>query len=378
MGQVSFPISENGISGYEVTFSEEENMNSFEKPSLLKYEPYRITELTDIPEPIPIITINGEIISTVGNLTTISGASKSGKSAFSAPIIAEAIINEGEINDRFEGMAIARNKNNLAVIHIDTEQARHKQQKNLLGILRRANLNRCPDHLLSYNIRQLNIEIYKQVTEEICEAASTKFGGIHLILIDGIADYIKNVNDESESNSIVKFFEELAIKYDAPIIIIVHTNPGGDKERGHLGSQCQRKSESVLSIKMEGEISYLEAKFLRMAGKADIPKLQFRYDKEKGYHIGCGIRSMDSNNKADKKEATLKMLCEKVFAIPKAHSYGEAINLIMEVTEKSRPTAKGIFSEMKESEMIIQATDKRWRLNTNDSDEIGDIGNEPL
>jgi hypothetical protein len=226
MEQVGIPISGNGISGYEVKFSDEEDMNSFEKPSLLKYEPYRITELTDIPEPIPIMTINGEIISTVGNLTTISGASKSGKSAFSAPIIAEAIINDGEINDPFEGMVIARNKKNKAVIHIDTEQARHKHQKNLKGVLRRAKLDKCPDHLLSYNIRQLNIEIYKQVTEGICEAASNKFGGIHLILIDGIADYIKNVNDEGESNSIVKFFEELAIKYDTPIIIIVHTNPG--------------------------------------------------------------------------------------------------------------------------------------------------------
>jgi hypothetical protein len=54
--------------------------------------PYCITESTPIKEPVPVIKINGETISTEANITTISGASKSGKSAITGLIIAGAII----------------------------------------------------------------------------------------------------------------------------------------------------------------------------------------------------------------------------------------------------------------------------------------------
>ena len=49
-------------------------------PNMLDaYEVYRITCHTKIDKPVPVITINNEIISTEGNLTTISGASKAVK-----------------------------------------------------------------------------------------------------------------------------------------------------------------------------------------------------------------------------------------------------------------------------------------------------------
>ena len=76
---------------------------------LLKYEPLRITAEMDIPQPIPVITINGEMISTAGMITTISGESKSGKSAFTGWIIAGAISIDGNINDPLEGLKIQPN-----------------------------------------------------------------------------------------------------------------------------------------------------------------------------------------------------------------------------------------------------------------------------
>lgn len=68
-------------------------------PTLADFEQYRITDSTAIKEPVPVIKINGETISTEGNITTISGASKSGKSAFTGWIIAGAISCDGNIND---------------------------------------------------------------------------------------------------------------------------------------------------------------------------------------------------------------------------------------------------------------------------------------
>ena len=82
-----------------------------------------------------------------------------------------------------------------------------------------------PGLFSSYNIRQLDIDKYAAITTGICQAASVIFNGIHLIVIDGIADYITDVNDAIKSNEVVKYFEELAIMYSTPIVVIVQTHP---------------------------------------------------------------------------------------------------------------------------------------------------------
>jgi hypothetical protein len=334
---------------------------------LKPFERLRITDATAVPPPVPVITINGETISTEGNITTISGASKSGKSAFTGILIAGAISKDGII-DGLDGVQVQPNKKSKAILHFDTEQARHKHQYNLISILRRCEIDHCPDYFLSYNIRGLELNEYAGVTANICAAANEQFGGIHLIVIDGIADYISDVNDPVQSNAIVKYFEELAIKYSAPIIVIVHTNPGSDKERGHLGSQCQRKSESVIIVKTEGDLSFIEPRFLRTAGKGDIPLIQFMYDKNKGYHVGCGIRSNEQAGKDAERIAGIKKICSIVFSGQKAYGYKDAVDSIMKETNKALNTSKGLFAEMKAHEMIIQGADKNWRINASPND----------
>src|SRR6185312_8598119 len=281
-----------------ITFKDiEEEVARLQKELLFDQfiERYRITENTQIDMPVPVITINDEIISTEGNLTIISGASKSGKSAFASILLAGAISVDGII-DGLPYVNVLPNTDKKAIIHIDTEQARHTHQTNFMSILKRANLNDC-DYFLSYNIRQLERAKYMQMTTDICEGALERYKGIHLIVIDGIADFINDVNDVEQSTAIVKYFEKLAIKYRTPIVVIMHTNPGTNKERGHLGSHCQRKCESLLTIKNDGDISFIEAKMLRMAGKDDIPNIQFMYDKSKGYHVDYGVRSLSAEDK---------------------------------------------------------------------------------
>ena len=332
-------------------------------------EAYRITDDTPLPEPVPVITINDEIISTEGNLTTISGASKSGKSAFTSILLAGAISTDGLI-DGLEFVNVQANVTKKAVIHIDTEQAKHKHKNNLRSVIKRANMEKCPDYFSSYNIRQLEVAQYTEITTQICERALRKFGGIHLMVIDGIADFIRDVNDAEQSTAIVKYFEELAIKYQTPIIVIVHTNPGTDKERGHLGSQCQRKCESLLMVKTEGNISFIEPKLLRMAGKANIPAIQFMYDKERGYHVGCGIRSVSVEDKNTTRLNSIKILCQQVFGGQAALSYNHAINAIMQHTNKSRTSAKNLFADMKVHTMIVKGEDKYWRININSNEVV--------
>lgn len=336
-------------------------MSQKQPEALLEFDYLRITDTTDIPPPIPVVTINNEIICTECNMTTISGSSKSGKSAFVGIILAGAISESGNI-DGLEYLEVTPNEKKKAVIHLDTEQARHKHQNNLRTILKRSYLNSCPDYFLSYNIRALDINIYQETTFKICDTANTTFGGIHLIVIDGIADFIADVNETVPANAIVKFFEDLAIKFNCPIITIVHTNPGSDKERGHLGSQCQRKSESLLAIRNEGDISFMEPKLLRMAGKGDVPVLQFAYSKQKGYHIGLGIKPSDDEIKGEKQKLELSALSVKVFGGQKSFKYNDACKEIMEKTGYGLNKSKKLIVEMTNLNLIYQDDAGYYRI----------------
>ena len=358
-----YPLLTHGISEEAPKIVEGIRAEVLSSPSndLTQFDNLRITDKTSIPLPVPIVTINNEIICTECNLTTISGASKSGKSAFTSIILAGAISQTGNI-DGLEGLNVKPNTSGKAVIHFDTEQARHKHQKNLITILDRCGFSNCPDYLLSYNIRALEISCYELMVLQICTAAFLKFKGLHLIVIDGIADFISDVNDPIQANAIVKFFEDLAIKFSCPIITIVHTNPGSDKERGHLGSQCQRKSESVISVKSEGDISFIEPKFLRMAGKGNIPTLQFTYDKEKGYHVGAGIKQSSNEAKVEQNKLIITSIISKVFSGQKSFTYSESVEAIKEASGKGTNKCKEWIVEAQQYGLIFKDTDNRYRL----------------
>jgi len=330
--------------------------------TLEAFEPYRITDSTQIPAPIPILKIAGETISTPEHLTVISGAPKSGKTSFCSILIAGAISQTGEIFDALDLINVLPNRNGLAVLHFETEQAPWKHQANISGILKRAGLDHCPDYFLSYNIRQIPIEELNEFITGVCQAAAAQFGGIFIVFIDGIADLIRDPNDQAESFDIVKFLENIAQEYFCPVVVVLHTNPGSDKERGHLGSQVQRKAEAVLQVKKEGNVSYLDPKLLRHAGD-DIPKIQFQFDPGRGYHVQCSIDNPTDRRAIEKKEK-LEALAAKVFSGQVAYKYGEAIKQIIKHTAKSERTAKDLFSELKAHEIINQGTDENWRKNT--------------
>lgn len=301
------------------------------------YEHLRITD--DKPEEMPeaIVTMHGIPVSTRKNLTLLSGASKAGKTAITSVICAGAIQSKGI--DGCANIEVAENCYEHAVLHVDTEQSRYHHYRNFKSaVLKRAGLPTAPDYYYSYNIRSLNIIEYKTFLDSLFAKAYAMHDGIHLAVIDGAADFIASVNDEIESNSIVSYFEQLAIKYDTTILLVLHVNPGTEKERGHLGSQLQRKCESVLSIKKEGDLSVLEAKLLRGGASGQFTPIYYQFDDNKGYHV-----FMDATDVYGKRSA-LQELANQVFT--KALNYANAVKKIEDTDRCATPTAKRKIKEM--------------------------------
>ena len=63
--------------------------------------------------------------------------------------------------------------------------------------------------------------------------------------------------------SIANLLLKLTTQYDCHILTALHTNPGSDKARGHIGSEIMRKAETVIKVTKDGEVSKVEATYCR-------------------------------------------------------------------------------------------------------------------
>lgn len=322
------------------------------------YKKLRITKESKILQPDPTITIDGAAVASPGNITAISAGPKAGKTALAAILIAKAITKDGEIKE-FNKIKVLPNKDCKAVLHFDTEQSDADQQYLVNSILQRAKFAKTPDHYQSYNFRRLIINDYKEKTENICKLAYMKFGGIYLILVDGIADYIKNVNDEEQADDIVRFYTKLAMEYNCPVIVLVHLNPGTDKERGHLGSIIQRRCYALMSITKRKGISAVQLKLLRKAGNSETPSIYFAYNETKGFHEEVlNMKHISTVNKDNR----IKELAEVIFQKQNAYKYTIAVEKIMGYTKRKQSSAKAMIGQMIKNKFIIIGKDKLYKL----------------
>lgn len=341
--------SSNNLTLETFTNHSEELLNRL-RPNVNKWIDYRITTESNYPTPPPLIEINGESIATAGNIICVSGLQKAGKSSFTGIVLSGAIKQAFEILDGVPDAIKIMPANGKGIIHIDTEQAKHRHLTNLkYGILGRISYTKSPENLLSYNVRGLEIDKCIELLNDVFSYANEAFGGIHLCLIDGIADLILSVNDEESSNQIVKYLDRLATDYNTLIIVVIHRNPSDSKVRGHIGSQLLRKCESVLAIKKDGDSSYIEPEELRTAGKNDIPKYLFQFDKSKGYHVCIGEHTSDAQ---ENKFEFYSGLVYNIFKNELPISTGLILDQLAKMTGKGTSTCKTYLNDMVEYSLI--------------------------
>lgn len=77
----------------------------------------------------------------------------------------------------------------------------------------------------------------------------------NVAFIDGVADLVTDTNNNTESSQMLSLLMELAEKTDSHIIAILHnTESNVKKGRGHLGSEYERKAETVYMVEKAKDI----------------------------------------------------------------------------------------------------------------------------
>lgn len=329
--------------------------------------------------PPPIISIDESSIATNGNIISILGQAKAGKSAVISGIIA-GMINKNPINVDTLGFKVTPNTDNKAVIHFDTEQSFHDWHRSQKNILTRAKTPSKPDFYNSVYLRNYDIAKRIEIIKETCKVMSQEFNGIHAIFIDGIADLVHSVNDEKESYEIIDSLMKLSNQYKTIIVIIIHLNPGSlEKARGHLGSQLIRKSESVLSVTKgkESDISRVKPSDFRNAGAFDTPTIEFIWDKEKKQHSFVGFNYADYNKEQTKKEVGIETIQEILDENPPL-SFTKLKTLIVEISGVSESTAKRAIKDATDKGLILKTEKGKYILPIEEDESEKDKEDESL
>jgi hypothetical protein len=309
------------------------------------------------PQPVPILKINGKRISTAGNLTAISAQAKHGKSAAVGAMLA-AIFGEPEDGGDFLGFE-AEPANGKAVVHFDTEQSPYDAWQLVARVLKRAGIPKTPLNFRAWAVLDLTAENKLRALRTELARAAKECGGIHSIFIDGVADLSMSVNDEAEAIALVAELVALAVQYSCPIICVIHENPAqpgfAGKTRGHLGSQIERKAESNLRVKKDGE----EVSVIFSDGKQRGPAIpeatapRFRYCEEAGMHISCEAASIA---KAEAAREEMGEEVSEIFNTPTAitgFSWSDIHTRIREVTPGlSHDGARKRFTKLKKAGLI--------------------------
>ena len=222
-------------------------------------KPYIVDMSRDLPEEQPIISIDGCCICSRGNISAICGEAKSKKTFLASALVASAMAIP---LDRINNFKNVDKDMNLNVLWIDTEQGeRHvRRVVDRISEMTGAKMGGLVSEprLMTLSLRELDpMDRYVIMTEAI------KRYPFDLIVIDGIADLQRNTNDLEQSDALVGALMTISTNTNTHILCVLHTNPGSDKARGHLGSSLQRKAETVIFVHRNGECSVVEPQFCR-------------------------------------------------------------------------------------------------------------------
>ncbi|MGY6561423.1 MAG: AAA family ATPase [Luteibaculaceae bacterium] len=211
----------------------------------------------DVPPPDYCLFMGSEgselPICSLGDFSFIQGKAKSRKSFLVADILG-AIVKNGR-NNYFKGYLP---ENKRTVLYFDTEQSRYHISKAANRVTRLAK-DKNPKNLIVYPLRKFNpSERLKLIDYAIYNTPNLGF-----VVIDGIRDLVKSINDEAEATEInsklLKWTEELNIH----ILTVIHQNKGNNNVRGHIGTELQNKTQLVLEVAKDeknDEISIVEPK----------------------------------------------------------------------------------------------------------------------
>lgn len=201
-------------------------------PTALSYGEKTIdTKSGQLTFPIPL--------GTYGNFSFVQAPPKT-KKTFFISLLASVYLSGG---NNFGGN-IRGHRDSKCLIHFDTEQGQWHSQRVFKRVVDMAKVKDVGCYQ-TYALRTISYKQRLQFIEFVLKENGDKNG---LVIIDGIADLVSDVNNLEESNLCVQKIMEWSAKFNCHIITVIHSNYGSDKPTGHLGSFLEKKTETQIQL----------------------------------------------------------------------------------------------------------------------------------
>ena len=311
------------------------------------------------PPPVAqmVVSVNDVPLGTQGNILCITGGEGTGKSNYVTALIAGAIGQSEKNKDKAMdtlGVSVSENSKRKAILFYDTEQSEVQTYKNITNLLRCCGRETMPEYLKVYCLTGMSRKERLQAIIQSMDKFHYQFRGIHMVVIDGIADLIKGANDETESIAVVEELYRLTGIYNTCIVTILHFIPSGLKLRGHLGSELQRKAAAILLIEKDTDpsVSVVKALKVRDGSPLDVPIMQFAWDKDAGMHVYLGEKPKEEKEK--RKEDELVAVARDIFGRQDFITYVDLAEQIQAILDVKERTAKSYIKFMREKEIILK------------------------
>lgn len=322
---------------------------------LADYDKYRVSHKSDIADETPIIFINDRKIAVNGDISFITGQPKAGKTSIAAFIIATALMEN--IPSELDSLKIKSTYcKGKKIIYIDTEQPYSQTNKLRKRINRILGVEKEPENLHILNIRSIS---RKEKKDEVFSIIDSFKDDLHFIILDGIADLVKDPNIADESFDLIDDLMRKALSYNIPILAYIHLNPNSDKVRGNLGSEADRKCGASVSIKKDSQtgIHSIESRYMRYDG--DIETVHFRYDNEiNDFRTLTGNEAKEAKDK--EKLEKIEFLNDVAYAATAGGrseiGFTPFLEIIMSHYSCAESTAKTRLKEMVELEIVNKDT----------------------
>ena len=191
--------------------------------------------------PPAAVRIKGVRTGSCGDLSLIFGGAKSRKTSLAIMMAKELLAYNGD--DGGEDSVVTSDIPSPTVAYFDTEQSHYHsaRMRNRIteGLPASQKGNLAYMRLREENNKGRLFQIVEHILENKPNAA----------FIDGVADLVTDTNNNTESSQMLSLLMELAERTGTHIIAILHnTESNVKKGRGHLGSEYERKAETVYMV----------------------------------------------------------------------------------------------------------------------------------
>lgn len=239
---------------------EKTNNNIPSAEELAIYIKEATVSVTNTYEQSPVVLmVDDSIIGTLGNFSASIGKAKSKKTFNVSAIAASALANSTVLHYR---SSFPENKR--TILYIDTEQGRYHCQNVLKRILRLADLpeDKEPDNLVMLALRKYSPKMRLAIVEH----AIGTIPDLGLVVIDGIRDFLYDINSPGESTDIISKLMQWTDDRQIHIHTILHQNKNDENARGHIGTELNNKAETIMQVEVDKDdkaISVVEAVHIR-------------------------------------------------------------------------------------------------------------------